>query len=292
MKFKLCCNPIEKVDKPSIFSPAQCEALFEALLIDDVINLDVALPKTHSDIYTQDQLNACYQISYQLWREGLSRDLLKQMIDKIYYQGELNAIDKYAFYCMRAKIKHLRFAYVMFDERHKYPRIFHWMTAVMGYMQDVLKSPQHSSVKFAAMLVKFFLIKPIYAAATKEFEKFTPSTPENFRLYLRESIKFISLNLEKDKLSSHEFHEVRRVISRLVAFYDCMYILYPSKDEQAVLLYLSTINGLMGSLHDDLIVAKFKKTKDYHKDTFDMPDEIKQRLIAYVHFYKSQANLP
>jgi hypothetical protein len=163
------------------------------------------------------------------------------------------------------------------------------MTASMGYMQDVLKSPQPISVKFAAILVKLFLTKPIYSIATNEFDKFVPSTPENFQLYLAEGINFIASNLVKDKVTSHEFHEVRRVISRLVAFYDCMYILYPSDDQHAVLLYLSTINGLMGSLHDDLIVAKLNKTQNYYKDTFAMPADIKERLVAYVDFYKSSA---
>jgi hypothetical protein len=47
----------------------------------------------------------------------------------------------------------------------------------------------------------------------------------------------------------------------------------------------------MGSVHDDLIVASFNKTQNYHKDTFEMPTVIKQRLMAYVEFYKNQANL-
>ena len=290
MKFKLSLHSVEKKGDPDIFSAAQCEALFEALLIDDVINLDVTLPKAYPGCYTQEQLNKCYQISLQLWREGLSCEHLKQMIDKIYHQGELNAVDKYEFYCMRAKIKHLRFAYVMFDNKHRFPIMFHWMTASMGYMQDVLKSPQPISIKFAAILVRLFLTKPIYSIATNEFDKFVPSTPENFHLYLAEGINFIASNLLKDKVTSHEFHEVRRVISRLVAFYDCMYVLYPSDDQHAILLYLSTINGLMGSLHDDLIVAKLNKTKNYYKDTFAMPTDIKERLVAYVAFYKSAAS--
>jgi hypothetical protein len=288
MKFNNC-----QYSKPSnhhIFSKHQCDKLFEALLIDDVINLQVVLPNQLQISYTQDQLNECYQISLQLWREGLSRELLKQMIDKIYHQGELNAVDKYEFYCMRAKIKHLRFAYVMFDNKHRFPIMFHWMTASMGYMQDVLKSPQPISVKLAAILVRLFLTKPIYSIATNEFDKFVPSTPENFHLYLAEGINFIASNLLKDKVTSHEFHEVRRVISRLVAFYDCMYVLYPSDDQHAVLLYLSTINGLMGSLHDDLIVAMLNKTQNYYKDTFAMPADIKERLVAYVAFYKSAAS--
>lgn len=291
MKFKLSCNSIEKVGKPSFFSAAQCEALFKALLLHDEINLEVSLPKPRPESYTQVQLNEYFQLSHQLWRDGLSRLMLLEMIEKIYHQGKLDADDKHKFYCMRAKIKHLRYAFLMFDRNHRFPMMFHWMAAVMGYMQDLLKSSQHSSVKRVALLVKLFLTKPIYALVIKKFDKFIPSSSENFHQYLDDSIDFINSKLIKDKLTSHEFHEVRRVISRFVSFYNCVYILYPHNYQHAVLLYLRTINGLMGSLHDDLIVASFNKTQNYHKDTFKIPTEIKQRLIAYVDFYKIQTSL-
>jgi hypothetical protein len=291
MKFKLSSNSIEKVGKPSFFSADQCEALFKALLLHDEINLDVSLPKPRPESYTQVQLNEYFQLSHQLWRDGLSRLMLLEMIEKIYHQGKLDADDKHKFYCMRAKIKHLRYAFLMFDRNHRFPMIFHWMAAVMGYMQDLLKSSQHSSVKRVALLVKLFLTKPIYALVIKKFDKFIPSSSENFHQYLDNSIDFINSKLIKDRLTSHEFHEVRRVISRIVTFYNCIYILYPDNYQYVVLLYLRTINGLMGSVHDDLIVASFNKTQNYHKDTFEMPTVIKQRLMAYVEFYKNQANL-
>ena len=291
MKFKLSCNSIEKVGKPSFFSAAQCEALFKALLLHDEINLEVSLPKPRPESYTQVQLNEYFQLSHQLWRDGLSRLMLLEMIGKIYHQGKLDADDKHKFYCMRAKIKHLRYAFLMFDRNHRFPMMFHWMAAVMGYMQDLLKSSQHSSVKRVALLVKLFLTKPIYALVIKKFDKFIPSSSENFHQYLDNSIDFINSKLIKDRLTSHEFHEVRRVISRIVTFYNCIYILYPDNYQYVVLLYLRTINGLMGSVHDDLIVASFNKTQNYHKDTFEMPTVIKQRLMAYVEFYKNQANL-
>ena len=291
MKFKLSSNSIEKVGKPSFFSAAQCEALFKALLLHDEINLEVSLPKPRPESYTQVQLNEYFQLSHQLWRDGLSRLMLLEMIEKIYHQGKLDADDKHKFYCMRAKIKHLRYAFLMFDRNHRFPMMFHWMAAVMGYMQDLLKSSQHSSVKRVALLVKLFLTKPIYALVIKKFDKFIPSSSENFHQYLDNSIDFINSKLIKDRLTSHEFHEVRRVISRIVTFYNCIYILYPDNYQYVVLLYLRTINGLMGSVHDDLIVASFNKTQNYHKDTFEMPTVIKQRLMAYVEFYKNQANL-
>ena len=291
MKFKLSSNSIEKVGNPSFFSAAQCEALFKALLLHDEINLEVSLPKPRPESYTQVQLNEYFQLSHQLWRDGLSRLMLLEMIEKIYHQGKLDADDKHKFYCMRAKIKHLRYAFLMFDRNHRFPMMFHWMAAVMGYMQDLLKSSQHSSVKRVALLVKLFLTKPIYALVIKKFDKFIPSSSENFHQYLDNSIDFINSKLIKDRLTSHEFHEVRRVISRIVTFYNCIYILYPDNYQYVVLLYLRTINGLMGSVHDDLIVASFNKTQNYHKDTFEMPTVIKQRLMAYVEFYKNQANL-
>lgn len=284
-------NLIKNVVNASVFSAAQCEALFNALLLHDEINLEISLPIPSHENYTQEQLTEYFQLSHQLWRDGLSRLLLQEMIGKICRQGKLDEDDKHTYYCMRAKIKHLRYAFLMFDKNHRYPLMFHWMAAAMGYVQDLLKSSQHSRVKHAAILVKFFLTKPIYTLLIKKFDKFSPSSPKNFRQYLDDSIDFINSKLIKDKLTSHEFHEVRRVISRFVTFYNCVYILYPHNYQHAVLLYLRTINGLMGSLHDDLIVASFNKTQNYHKDTFKIPTEIKQRLIAYVDFYKIQTSL-
>ncbi len=278
MKFKMSCTCLKKSLDQTLFSKKQCDNLFAAVLVHDELYPEATLPDAIHLDYTQEQLSHCYQICQQLWQEGPNRLALSQMVDKIYKQGELNEQDQYAYYCMRAKIKHLRFAYVMFDERHRYPRVFHLMTAVMGHLQDVLKNAQHSSVWAAALLVRLFLSKPLYAIAVKEIKGFQPSTVESFQQYIKNEINFIRLNLAKDKVTSHEFHDMRKVISRQVAMYDNFKTLYPSKYHQSISKCVSTLNGLMGSLHDELIVRKFNKTQDYYKDTFEMPAEIRWRL--------------
>ncbi|CAN4275529.1 hypothetical protein MCEZLEM10_01457 [Methylophilaceae bacterium] len=278
MKFKCCCHAGKRVARPVNFSAAQCDALFSAVLVHDQLYPDAVLPDTIHLDYTSEQLNECFQICQQLWQAGPKRQYLKQMIEKIYSLGELDAEDQYAYYCMRAKIKHLRFAFVMFDEKHKYPMIFHWMTAVMGHLQDVLKNAQHSSVKFAALLVKLFLSKPFYAMAANEIEKFQPSSVESFRQYVLDEMHYIRMNLAKGPVTSHEFHEMRKVISRQVAMYDNFKTLYPSAYHQSISQCVSTLNGLMGSLHDELIAKKFDKTQHYYKDKFVIPDEIRLRL--------------
>jgi hypothetical protein len=218
-------------------------------------------------------------------QEGVSRRQLCQMIEKIYRQGALNADDQYTYYCMRAKIKHLRFAYVTYDERHRYPMLFQWMTGIMGNLQDAVKNKQRFSITCSAIITRLFLSKVFYRMVVSEMNQFQPTSAESFRNFIQSDIKFIRLHLKKDGITSKEFHEMRKAISRQVAFYDCIDILYPSDYHHAVLLYLSTINGLMGNKHDDLIAAKFNKTQDYHNDTFAIPDEIKQRLIIYTNKY-------
>jgi hypothetical protein len=285
MKFNCCNKYSQKSDQPKAFTAAQCDELFAAVLVHDELYPEAKLPDTIHLNYSQEQLGQCYQICQQLWQEGPSRVALCQMVNKIYKQGELNERDQYDYYCMRAKIKHLRFAYVMFDKSHRYPRVFHLMTAVMGHLQDVLKNAQHSSVWPAALLVRLFLSKPLYAIAVKEIESFQPSTVDGFRQYIKNEINFIRLNLAKDKITSHEFHDMRKVISRQVAMYDNFKTLYPSAYHQSISKFVSTLNGLMGSMHDELIAKKFNKTQDYYKDAFVMPEEIRLRLKEYTEKY-------
>jgi hypothetical protein len=285
MMFKSSNQVRKKSDYPTVFSSEECDALFAAVLVHDELYPEATLPDAIHLDYTQEQLSQCYRICQQLWQEGPNRQALSQMVDKIYKQGKLNEQDQYEYYCMRAKIKHLRFAFIMFDKSHRYPRVFHWMTAVMGHLQDVLKNAAHSSVWPAALLVRLFLSKPLYAIAVKEIEGFQPSTVDGFRQYIKNEINFIRLDLAKDEITSHEFHDMRKVISRQVAMYDNFKTLYPSAYHQSISKFVSTLNGLMGSMHDELIVKKFNKTQDYYKDTFVMPEEIRLRLKEYTEKY-------
>ena len=285
MTFNSCCKVRKKSDCSTVFSATECDALFAAVLVHDELYPEAILPDAIHLDYTQEQLSQCYQICQQLWQEGPNRQALSQMVDKIYKQDNLNEQDQYEYYCMRAKIKHLRFAFIMFDKSHRYPRVFHWMTAVMGHLQDVLKNAEHSSVWPAALLVRLFLSKPLYAIAVKEIEGFQPSTVDSFRQYIKNEINFIRLNLAKDKITSHEFHDMRKVISRQVAMYDNFKTLYPSAYHQSISKFVSTLNGLMGSMHDELIAKKFNKTQDYYKDAFVMPEEIRLRLKEYTEKY-------
>ncbi len=284
MKFKLNTKPVKTSKMPDEFrfSPTQCDALFTAVLAHDDIDLEARLPDAIEFDYTPDQLDQCYGICKQMWKEGADRNLLLEIVGKICRDHFLSQEDQLAFKYVRAKIKHLRFAYVVCDERHRYPRMFHWMTAQMGDLQDAFKNGQYDHANHIAILVRVFLSRFSYYLINREIDNFQPSTTETFRHYIRGEIAFIRLNLAKEAVTSKEFHQIRKVISRMVAFYDNLKILFPSPAHHSISRYLSTINGLMGGMHDELIARKFQKTHDYHADAFAVPEKIRQRLATLI----------
>ncbi len=271
-------------EKP--FTVEQCEELFAAVLSHDDLHLAAELPdEIHLD-YTQEQLGQCYRICRQLWREGVDIESLRKLVKKLYKQRFLDPEDQLAFMHIRAKFKHLRFAYVTFDERHCYPTVFHRTTLIMGKLQDAFKNEHYASMGRFVIYLRFLLSKFIHAFATREIARFRPGTPEIFRNYVNNEIHYIRQNLAKEEISSKTFHQIRKVISRQTALYDNLKILYPSHYHNCISQYFSTINGMMGGMHDDLIVGKLKKTQNYYSDTFEIPEEIKQRLISLTEKYK------
>ena len=278
-------------NSPSIFSAEQCDTLFSAILVHDNIHLNAELPDAICIDYSQQQLKQCYQICLQLWDEGADRKALNLIAEKAFWHRRFNKEDQLAFMQIRAKLKHMRFAYMTFDSRHCYPVHFHRITRRMGQLQDALKNGKDSTVMYIAIRLRLFLTRFLYSFSTREFECFQLCTPESFRQHVNNQIQFIRLKLSKTVITSKEFHEVRKVISQQVALYDTLKTLYPSPYHQSISLYLNTINGFMGSKHDELITRKFNKRQDYESYTFRMPEETRKRLTALTERYEPVTNL-
>lgn len=274
------------LDEPR-FSAEQCETLFAAVLAHDAIDLNATLPDAIHLDYSPEQLTQCYRICRQVWKDGVDRKALAGIVEKISRHRALSTEDQLLFKHVRAKFKHLRFAYVVCDERHRYPRIFHLLVGIMGNLQDAFKNGQDAAVRRAAILARVLLASFPYQWIAREVDRFHPSTTAAFQSYVRGQIHFVRVHLAGKAITGKEFHEMRKVISRQVALYDNLSILFPSPYHGRVLRYLSTINGLMGALHDELIVKRFEKTQDYHVDTFEIPEAIRQRLLALTTSYRT-----
>lgn len=272
------------LDQPR-FAQAQCDALFAAVLAHDDIHLDAELPDAISLDYSQQQLLECYRICRQIWQDGAGRADLIDMFQGIYWSGSLSAEAQRSFKDVRAKFKHLRFAYATCGAGHRYPKMFHRMTAVMGYLQDAFKNNQRAATIRHALLLRLFLTRVPYSIIRHEIDAFEPTSAAAFRAQVCHEIDQIRACLAKGEVTSREFHELRKIISRQVALHDNLKIVFPSSDHQKLSRYLNTINGLMGKLHDELIEKMFNKTQDYYADKFPIPEDIRGRLVALTQRY-------
>jgi hypothetical protein len=264
--------------KDSAFSSAQCDALFAAILVHDDYFPDAVLPAHVQLDYSQEQLSASYSLCLQLWRSGTDwaeLDRIVRVLSDAEGRDE-NALK--AFKDFRARFKHLHFACHNVDARHAYPRWLHWITGIMGEMLDGFKYGQSAAGKRYGLILRLFMSRAPRFLIEREVDQFMPCTPQSFRTYVKGQIGELRAFLAKPDCTGKQFHDGRKVVSRMVAFYDDVKILYPSADHDALTQVFSSINGLMGNKHDELVERKMSGTLDYHKDRFVLPDEIRARL--------------
>ncbi|PIP80549.1 MAG: hypothetical protein COW84_04630 [Gammaproteobacteria bacterium CG22_combo_CG10-13_8_21_14_all_40_8] len=268
-----------------IFTMEQCDTLFEAILADDNIDLTAEAPTSINLDYDQGQIEQCFQICLQLWEDGVERDKLVKIVKKTYQIGILDDIEKLRFKYIRAKCKHLRFACAIFGKQHHYTMLFQFLTGLMGNLQDAFKNSKKNYTVIFALLVRLFLWKHLYKLSTRILHQLPLSTVDGVRDFIISDIIFLRTHLFQEKITSKQFHDMRKVVSRQVSLYSNLMVLYPSAEHMRIFRYLSTINGLMGNMHDELILRKFEKVSQYYLETIDMPIEIKERLMVYVDCY-------
>ena len=277
------------------FSKKQCDLLFQAVLVHDDIYLDATFPENFHLNYTQHQISQCYKICRQLWQQGVNRSHLHSIFDKIMHDQHLSDDEKLTYQHIRHKCKHLRFAYLVCDENHHCPPSLYDLTRRMGKLQDTLKHKRPTSFrenfeefkKVRKLKIKTTI--PFFTLVRWEINQFKPCSNESFKNYINSKIDFIRLHLAADEVSGKEFHEMRKVISMQVALFDNLKILFPSSYHEQVSQFLSTVNGMMGSFHDGLIVKKFQQKSHYFDDTFQLPEDIRTRLVTIVEAYSRAA---
>jgi hypothetical protein len=268
------------------FSQQQCDALFAAVLIHDDLYPAATLPgPIHLD-YSPDQFIQSYKICRQLWKTGIDRAQLAHIINKLARDHTLGSDGQLIFKHIRARYKHLHFACMTCDQRHAYPLGLHWITGLMGEVQDAFRNHHPAAVGRFAHLSQIFLMRIPTAIIDREVDTFYPSSTVSFQKHVLDQIARVRSAIATPDMTGRQFHELRKVISRQVAFYDNVKTLYPSPYHDEVSHYFSTVNGLMGSFHDTLIASRIAKTRNYNKDKFAMPGEIRERLTVIVGAYE------
>ena len=264
------------------FPQALCERLFQAVLVHDDLYPDARLPDDFHLNYASSQLAQCYGLCQQMWQQGSDPDTIRQIVSEITETGTLDRNGKRAFKYIRARYKHLRFAYHTYSQTHQYPTVFHLMTKLMGSIQDALNNSHHTVLNSYLLAVRLFLSRPVYALIFRDVANFKVCSTDSFQQYVFKGMDFLRHHLMRDGITRKDFHEMRKVISRLVAHYDNLKILYPSAYHEQVSQFLSTINGMMGKAHDVMTVVKLTDKKAYYHAPIELDAQIRWRLEDLV----------
>ncbi|MEG3089447.1 hypothetical protein [Sphingomonas sp. PB4P5] len=267
------------------FSPAQLDALFAAILVNDVVDAAVELPATIRVDYPTGHLADGFALSRQLWETGFDREALIALATRLGRDGAIDAIEQLWFKHIRAKFKHLRFAFVLYGAEHRCPATFKAVTTSMGHLQDAFRGGRRGAVARQAAVLRLLLARVPLVVLKREIARMKPSDSADFRRFTLAQIAELRGMLATDTITGHKFHVARKIVSRQVSFHDDMRSIHAADEHLAMSRYLSAINGLMGQYHDGLVLRKVSGELDYARETFAFPPDIRARLTALVDRY-------
>lgn len=269
-------------NKP-LFPQEALDTVFEHVLLDDVPHPNTPLPEDVLPLCRKDEIRQGYNLCWQLLDRGVDRPAFRRLIMRIALSGKASKEEQLAFKYARAKFKHMRFACANFTRRHRYPLMLHIVTIIMGNMQDAFKN-HHRRATFTNGLILWAALSPlVYWLTAAPIIAWKEDSAEGIHNYQKkENARLARLVETLDATTGHEFHVMRKIISRRVAFNDTLRTIRPSQELNQLSEYLATINGMMGDYHDGLIEKKLNGSQNYRKDRFQSPREIPQRIKSFL----------
>jgi len=260
-------------------------ALFDAIEIDDVVDPVVRLPDPITVECSQEEMARCLDLCRQFWRERASQAEMRALVGTLLLTGDLPQDARARYKHIRAAYKQLRFALVLYGRPHKAPLLFRATVAIMGHLQDAFRNRRRVAILGFALMLRVLLARPAWAAVRREVGKVRLDDAQGFLAFRKAEFRKLRGWLRDGALTGHRFHMIRKVVSRQVSFYDTLRTLEPDEHAYRMSRFLSAINGLMGSMHDDLVEQAGKGHRDYHRDDVPMPEDILVRLQALTSAY-------
>jgi len=248
--------------------------------MDDVVDPVVSLPVPIPLGCNAAEMRRCLDLCLQFWREGAIRQDLLSLTGTLLRTGDLPPDQRRCYKLIRARYKHLRFALALYSAAHRAPLLFRATVAVMGHLQDAYRNERRGAVLRTALVLRLLLTWPVWFAVQRQVGTARLDDAEGFLRYRLAELQRLSQWLAAETLTAHRFHAMRKIVSRMVSFYDTRRSLAPCEQTYRMSRYLSAINGLMGGMHDDLVESAVSGLQDYHRDAFLLPEDIRSRLRA------------
>lgn len=242
------------------------ERLFVAIEEDDVVDAQVSLPPTIALSCTTEIIHDNYALCLQFWLNGVDRQELLRLVRKQAKGDELTADERKQFKYMRARYKHLRFAQRLYLKKH----------------QDGFRNGKKNIVSYYGNLLRIYLSSPVWSLVNYSLRHSQLESVSSFIAYRQKQMHTLKEIIAKPRLTGREFHDVRKIISQQVSYYDTLRSLDPeNKEALQISRFLAAINGLMGDKHDDMVADDMENRQSYDAPVA-LDSDIRQRLELLI----------
>lgn len=267
------------------FTTDAARRLFQAIDEDDIADKHVELPQRIELACSKEKISANYALCLKYWEDGvIRRDLLK-LINLQINHGSLSEAQQKEYKYIRSRYKHLRFALLLYSKKHRAPYLFRKTTVFLGRFQDAFRNNQPASIARYGKLLKILLSAPVWKMVNGSLHHIKRVSADNFITYRQAQMRTLKEMIAKPQLSGKAFHDVRKIISQQVSFYDTLRSINP-EDKQAYQMsrFMAAINGMMGDRHDELVADDLAGVRAY-SSTSTLDDDIRWRLELLLERY-------
>ncbi|MET0618394.1 MAG: hypothetical protein ABWZ54_11500 [Luteibacter sp.] len=266
------------------FPAETLQRLFDAVDVDDIVDAHVTLPDPIVLGCSDDTIRRCYALCLQFWEDGVTRGEILRLIEKLLRNEGLSADERLHYKYIRARYKHLRFAQRLYSKRHMSNAMFDLVTRVLGKLQDAFRSGRRSGIVRHGLKLRLLMSKPVWSFIKRAMENTRMDDEAGLVAFQQAEIRELKKLVANTQFAGHEFHDVRKIVSMQVSFYDTLRSLGPNEHAHRMSRFLAAINGLMGSRHDEMVAEALSGRRHYDTPA-PLAKETRSRLEALVARY-------
>ena len=258
------------------------ERLFIAVEKDDVVDAEVSLPPTITLRCTSDIIHGNYALCLKFWLDGVNRKELLRLTLKQAAGDELSTDERKQYKYMRARYKHLRFAQRLYLKKHQAGFLFGKTTVFLGRFQDGFRNGKKNIVSYYGNLLRVYLSSPVWWLVNYSLRHSQLESVNGFIAYRQAQMRMLKEIVSSPLLTGREFHDVRKIISQQVSYYDTLRSIDPeNKEALQISRFLAAINGLMGDKHDEMVADDMENRQPYDAPVA-LDSNIRQRLELLI----------
>jgi len=258
--------------------------LFDAVDVDDIVDAHVALPDPIVLACPEETLKRCYALSLQFWEDGVTREDLLRLLEKLLQNVWLSADERLQYKHIRARYKHLRFAQRLYSKGHRCNFVFDRTTRVLGHLQDAFRSGRRSGIVRHGLMLRVLLSRPVWSMVQRAMERTRLDSESGLIAYQKSEMRRLKKAMARSTFAGHEFHMVRKIISMQVSYYDTLRSLETNDHAYRMSRFLAAINGRMGSRHDEMVTESLSGRHRYNTPV-PLGKETRSSLEALVARY-------